>query len=262
MSGSSAGTPPAVFVSHGAPTLLLEGGPAVDFLSGLGAQVGRPSAVVCVSAHWETEAPSVSAAERPGTIHDFSGFPRALYAMRYPAPGAPAVAARVRDALDAAGLSCAIDPEQGLDHGAWVPMKLMYPDADVPVLQVSVQPQAGPAHHLAVGRALAPLRREGVLVLGSGSAIHNLRALRWGGDRPDDWAIGFAGWLDGKVAEGAVDDLIHYRERGPGGVMAHPTDEHFLPLFAAMGAGGAAAGRRLHASFSHGNLGMHAYAWG
>ncbi|MCC7046623.1 MAG: dioxygenase [Alphaproteobacteria bacterium] len=262
MTFPAAGAPPAVFVSHGAPTLLLEGGPAVAFLSGLGAQLGRPSAVVCVSAHWETAAPSVSAADRPETIHDFYGFPRALYAMRYPAPGAPALATRVRDALGEAGFSCAVDPRQGLDHGAWVPMKVMYPDADVPVLQLSVQPQAGAAHHLAIGRALAPLRRDGVLVLGSGSAIHNLRALRWGDAKPEDWAVGFADWLDARVAEGAVDELAHYRERSPGGVMAHPTDEHFLPLFAAMGAGGSASGRRLHSSFSHGNLGMQAYAWG
>lgn len=262
MSGSSAGIPPAVFVSHGAPTLLLEGGPAVSFLAGLGQALDKPSAVVCVSAHWETDAPSVSAAERPETIHDFSGFPRELYAMRYPAPGAPGQATRVRDALAKAGLSCAIDPGHGLDHGAWVPMKLMYPAADVPVLQLSVQPHRDPAHHLAVGRALAPLRRDGVLVLGSGSAIHNLRALRWGADKPEAWATGFADWLDHKVAEGAVDDLIHYRDRSPGGTRAHPTDEHFLPLFAAMGAGDAAQGRRLHSSFSHGNLGMQAYAWG
>jgi 4,5-DOPA dioxygenase extradiol len=262
MSVPGAGLPPAAFVSHGAPTLLLEGGPAVDFLSDFGRRLGRPKAVLCVSAHWETDAPAVSAAERPETIHDFYGFPRELYALRYAAPGAPDLAMRTKTALDRAGIDCAIDPQRGLDHGAWVPMRLMYPQADVPVLQLSVQPHRDPAHHLAVGRALAPLRDEGVLVLGSGSAIHNLRALRWGGDRPDAWATGFADWLDGKVAEGAVDDLIHYRDRGPGGVMAHPTDEHFLPLFAAMGAGGAAAGRRLHASFSHGNLGMHAYAWG
>jgi 4,5-DOPA dioxygenase extradiol len=262
MSGSGAGAPPAVFVSHGAPTLLLEGGPAVDFLASLGNALGKPSAVICVSAHWETDAPAVSAAKRPETIHDFSGFPRELYAMGYPADGAPALAARVRDALAGAGFAATIDPERGLDHGAWVPMKLMYPDADVPIFQLSVQPHRDPAHHLAVGRALAGLRDEGVLVLGSGGAIHNLRALRWGADAPEPWATGFADWLDRTVAAGAVDDLVHYRQRGPGSPRAHPTDEHFLPLFVALGAGGAGEGKRLHGSFTHGNLGMHAYAWG
>jgi len=262
MTVPGAGTLPAVFVSHGAPTLLLEGGPAVDFLGGLGETLGRPKGVVCVSAHWETDRPAVSAATAPETIHDFSGFPRALYAMRYPAPGSPDLAARVRAALAKAGMDCTVDPARGLDHGAWVPLLKMYPRADIPVLQLSVQPQRDPAHHLAVGRALAPLRAEGVLVLGSGSAIHNLRALRWGGDTPEAWATGFADWLDRAVETGATDDLVNYRARSPGGTRAHPTDEHFLPLFAAMGAGGAGRGQRLHSSFSHANLGMQAYAWG
>lgn len=262
MSGSDAGAMPAVFVSHGAPTLLIEGGPAVDFLSGLGGRLGRPKAVLCVSAHWETDDAAVSAAERPATIHDFYGFPPALYAMHYPAPGAPALAARVQAMLAAAGLGCAVDPDRGLDHGAWVPMMALYPRADVPVAQLSVQPGRGPAHHLAVGRALAPLRAQGVLVLASGGAIHNLRALRWGAGRPDAWAVGFADWLDRSVEAGAADDLVHYRERSPDGAMAHPTDEHFLPLFVALGAGGGGPGRRLHASFTHANLGMHAYVWG
>lgn len=262
MSGSGAGGFPAVFVSHGAPTLLLEGGPAVDFLAGLGQRLGRPKGIVCVSAHWETDRPAVSAAAAPETIHDFSGFPRELYAMRYPAQGSPTLAARVKDALGSAGIACTVDPARGLDHGAWVPLMKMYPEADIPVLQLSVQPDRDPAHHLAVGRALAPLRAEGVLVLASGSAIHNLRALRWGVDTPEAWAVDFAHWLDRAVEAGAVDDLVDYRDRHPAGAMAHPTDEHFLPLFAAAGAGGAGKGERLHASFMHANLGMHAYAWG
>lgn len=264
MTSASAGTFPAVFVSHGAPTLLLEGGPTVGFLSRLGPELGRPRAVVCISAHWESDAATVSAAERPDTIHDFYGFPPALYEMRYPAPGAPDLAERVRALLVDAGIGCAVDPARGLDHGAWVPMKLMYPAADVPVLQLSLQSHRGPAHQLAVGRALAPLGREGVLVLGSGSAIHNLRELAWGRSEPAPWARAFADWLDRAVEAGAEDDLVHYRERAPSGTRAHPTDEHFLPLFAALGAGGGqdGKGRRLHGAFSHGNLGMHAYAWG
>lgn len=253
---------PAVFVSHGAPTLLLEGGPACDFLAGLGPRLGRPTAVLCVSAHWETDEPAVSAAVRPETIHDFSGFPKALYEMRYPAPGSPGLAKRVHTLLGEAGFACTIDPSHGLDHGAWVPMTLMYPGADVPVLQLSVQPHRDPAHHVAVGRALAALRAEGVLVLASGSAIHNLRALRWGGTEPEAWAKEFGAWMDRAVTEGHTDALTGYRQANPNGAKAHPTDEHFLPLFVALGAGGAGKGQMLFNGFTHANLGMHAYAWG
>ena len=269
MTSASAGKIPALFVSHGAPTLLLEGGPTVAFLSRLGQELGGPRAVLCVSAHWESDAAIVSAARQPETIHDFYGFPPALYEMRYDAPGAPELAERVRTLLVDAGIGCAVDPDRGLDHGAWVPMKLMYPACDVPVLQLSVQSRRDPAHHLAVGRALAPLRDDSVLVLGSGSAIHNLRELQWGGSEPEPWARGFADWLDHAVETGARDELLQYRARAAAGARAHPTDEHFLPLFVAMGAGtggagtgGAGKGRRLHAAFSHRNLGMHAYAWG
>jgi len=253
---------PAVFVSHGAPTLLLEGGPACDFLAGLGPRLGRPEAVLCVSAHWETDEPAVSAAVRPETIHDFSGFPRPLYEMRYPAPGSPDLARRVQALLNQAGFACGIDPTRGLDHGAWVPMTLMYPGADIPILQLSVQPDRDPAYHVAVGRALGAIRDEGVLVLASGSAIHNLRALRWGGTEPEAWARDFGAWMDRTVTGGDTGALVDYRRTNPNGAKAHPTDEHFLPLFVALGAGGAGKGEMLFNGFTHANLGMHAYAWG
>lgn len=251
---------PSLFVSHGAPSLILEGGPACDFLSGLGAQLGKPRAVLCISAHWETESPQVSAAARPATIHDFYGFPRALYAMRYPAPGAPDLARRTKALLDGTGLDCAVDSTRGLDHGAWVPMKLIFPEADIPVLQLSIQQKRGPAHHLELGRALAPLRREGVLILASGGAIHNLGELGSGQD-PEPWAAQFGQWLDRAVAAGDTDALVRYREAAPSGARAHPRDEHFLPLFVALGAASKPAGTGLFSGFSHGNLGMQAYVW-
>ena len=251
---------PTVFVSHGAPSLLLEGGPACEFLAGLGKQLGKPEAILCVSAHWETDTPEVSGAERPETIHDFYGFPRPLYAMRYEAPGSPALARRARQLLDAAGFAGIVDPKRGLDHGAWAPLKLIYPDADIPVLQLSIQTARGPRHHVELGGALAPLRDEGVLVLASGSAIHNLRELGRDG-APAPWAVAFSDWLDQAVATGDTESLVHYRQKAPGGALAHPTDEHLLPLFVALGAAGKAAGKRLHSSFTHGNLGMQAYAW-
>lgn len=250
----------SVFVSHGAPSLILEGGPACDFLSALGPKLGRPKAILCVSAHWETDAPAVSGAAKPATIHDFYGFPRPLYDMRYPAPGHPELAQRVKALLDDAGLECAVDSMRGLDHGAWVPMKLMYPQADLPVLQLSIQQTQGPAHHLKLGRALAPLRDEGVLILGSGSAIHNLRELGRGG-RPEPWAAEFGAWLDRAVTSGDADALMRYRDAAPQGARAHPRDEHFLPLFVALGAAAKPRGTVLFSGFTHGNLGMHSYAW-
>src|SRR5262249_48357910 len=163
---------PTLFVSHGSPTLILENAPARAFLASLGSQLPRPTAIVAVSAHWDTDLPAVSLAHKPATIHDFYGFPEALYRLRYEAPGAPQLAERVARLTGAAH-----DPHRGLDHGAWVPAMLAWPSADIPIFQLSIQPQESPAHHLALGRKLAPLREEGVLVMGSGSATHNRRAL-------------------------------------------------------------------------------------
>ena len=248
---------PSVFVSHGAPTLIIEDSPGRHFLAGLGKRLGRPSAVIAVSAHWTTDAPAISGAVQPETVHDFHGFPRALYAMRYTAPGAPALADRVRDLTGAA-----VVPEQGLDHGAWVPMMLMYPEADIPVAQLSVQPGASAADHIALGRALAPLRREGVLVLGSGGAVHNLGDFRFGESGVAGWAEGFASWLDGVLTAGDAQALADWKVLCPQAKAAHPTDEHFLPLPVAFGAAGdGLRTERLHAGFEHGSIGMQAYAF-
>ena len=160
--------PPSVFVSHGPPTMVVDDVAVRGFLGELGRGLGRPAAVLCVSAHWDTAAPCIGSAARPETIHDFYGFPAELYDLRYPAPGAPELAARTLTLLAEAGIEARLDPGRGLDHGAWEPLMLMYPEADVPVAQLSIQSTAGAAAHLALGRALAPLRRDGVLVLGSG----------------------------------------------------------------------------------------------
>ncbi|MCW2236095.1 DODA-type extradiol aromatic ring-opening family dioxygenase [Azospirillum canadense] len=248
---------PSVFVSHGAPTLIIEDSPGRDFLAGLGKTLGKPSAVIAVSAHWTTRIPAISGAARPETVHDFYGFPRSLYAMRYPAPGATALADRVRDLTGAV-----VDPDQGLDHGAWVPLMLMYPEADIPVAQLSVQPGRSAPDHLALGRALAPLRRDGVLVLGSGGAVHNLGDFRFGQEGAAAWATRFAGWLDGALMAGDADSVADWKARCPEARVAHPTDEHFLPLPVALGAAGPAVRtERLHAGFEHGSIGMHAYAF-
>jgi 4,5-DOPA dioxygenase extradiol len=260
----TAGRFPVVFVSHGAPTLALEQNDTVEFLKRLGGELGRPEAILCVSAHWNTEAPAVSGAERPETIHDFGGFPDELYRMRYPAPGAPSLAGRVRELLGEAGLACTVSPNRGLDHGAWVPLRLIYPGADVPVTQLSVQPSLGTEHHYRLGRALAPLREEGVLVLATGSATHNLAKIG-GGEVPPAWAKEFDEWLFRKISEGALNELLDYRRLAPHAAVAHPTDEHLLPLFVAMGAGAGeprARGRSLHRGWTWGSLSMAAYGFG
>jgi 4,5-DOPA dioxygenase extradiol len=251
---------PSVFVSHGAPTLAIEANDTVEFLRGLGARLPRPSAILCVSAHWETRVPTLSAAERPETIHDFGGFPAELYRVRYEAPGAPRLAARAAELLSSAGIKSEVSPSRGLDHGAWVPLSLVYPEADVPVTQLSVQPGAGAAEHFRVGQALAPLRGEGVLLLATGGATHNLHKIGRGSDAPD-WAARFDEWLDEKVAGGSYEELLEYHRLAPHAELAHPTDEHLLPLFVAAGAGGG-PGLRLHKGWTHGSLSMAAYMFG
>jgi 4,5-DOPA dioxygenase extradiol len=255
---------PSLFLSHGAPTLPLTDAPAHTFLSGLGGRLPRPKAVLVISAHWETESPAVNAVHRNETIHDFRGFPRQLHELTYPTPGAPSVAAEVSNLLSASGLGCTIDHGRGLDHGAWVPLMLMYPDADIPVLQVSVQPHLGPSHHLRLGRALERLRGEGVLIIGSGSLTHDLSEFRGQAlNAPaPDWVTCFADWIGDALKAQRTADLLAYRERAPFAVKNHPSEEHLLPLFAALGAAGDPwRAERLHASSTHGILRMDAYAF-
>lgn len=257
-------TMPSLFLSHGAPTLPLTDTPARTFLREAGALLPRPRAILVVSAHWETETPMVNAVDSNETIHDFYGFPRALYDLRYPAPGARDLAARVAKLLKADGLTCGIDDKRGLDHGAWVPLLLMYPQADIPVAQLSVQPHLGPAHALCVGRALAALRDEDVLVIGSGSFTHDLSEFR-GHDVNDpapDWVNSFADWFDERLRGQRLADLIDYRHQAPYGAKNHPTEEHLLPLYTAMGAAGAHPhATRLHASATYSIIRMDVYAF-
>ena len=187
---------PAIFVSHGSPMLAMDGSPAHHYLQGLSAELPCPKDILVVSAHWETQAPTVSTVTAPETIHDFGGFAPELYEMQYPAPGAPDLGARTADLLGDAGFDVTRSPSRGLDHGAWVPLRLIYPDADIPVTQLSVQPGLGPEHHLRLGRALRPLRAQGTLVLASGAVTHNLAAFFRGRFACDaaapDWVREFA----------------------------------------------------------------------
>ena len=255
---------PSIFLSHGAPTLPLMDSPATSFLKGLAAQIERPRAILVASAHWETDQPQVGAVAVNETIHDFYGFPRALYDLTYPAPGDPALAQQVLGLLSAAGLPGTVDTRRGLDHGAWVPLLLAWPAHDIPVLQVSVQSHLGPDHHEKLGAALAPLRAQGVLLVGSGSFTHDLRRFR---GQPVDAPVQpdvteFANWMDKAIQEHRRDDLLAYRKRAPNAVRNHPTDEHLLPPYVAMGAAGPDARvEHLHKSAQFSILRMDAYAF-
>ncbi|WP_321507725.1 class III extradiol ring-cleavage dioxygenase [uncultured Methanoregula sp.] len=255
---------PVLFVSHGAPTLPLEPDvPAHRFLAGLGNRFQNIAAVLCISAHWNTTRPAVNSIQKPPTIHDFSGFPSELYRIRYPAEGNPGLARRIAGLVEAAGLPCDTDTARGLDHGAWVPLMLIFPEAGIPVIQLSIQDHLDPARHLALGAAIASLRHEGVLIIGSGGAVHPLGdpVLALGEGIPtDSRAALFSEWLNRAVTSGDTESLLRYRDLAPSAIHAQPYPDHFMPLLTALGAAGPGAkGTILHESWYWGNLGMAAY---
>lgn len=255
---------PALFVSHGAPTLALQDGPAHRFLQGALDAVAKPTGIVVVSAHWESRTPLLSTAEKPETIYDFGGFDPRLRTIRYGAPGAPELARQAAELLRKAGFAADLDRDRGLDHGAWVPMFLMRPQADIPVTQLSIQPHLDAAHHYAVGKALRSLRSQGVLILASGSLTHNLYEFfgRPVDGAPAAWAATFADWVGEQAARRDRAALLDMQDRAPQFARNHPSDEHLLPFFVGLGAGGDAGDiERLHASFTHGVLAMDAYAF-
>ena len=256
-------TQPSLFVSHGAPDLALADAPARQFLLGLGAKLARPDAIVIASAHHEADGVSVRAPARFRTWHDFGNFDPRLFDLRYEPPGATALAGEVTGLLRAAGLEPRRDESDLIDHGAWVPLSLLFPDADIPVAMVSIDPHRDSRWHERVGRALAPLRRRNVLVIGSGSISHNLSAVfssSPGEDRA--WVDGFTSWLETAIVAGDRERLLDAMGEAPAAARNHPTDEHLLPLFFAYGAGGGEPGRRLHHSYTHQVLAMDSYAFG
>lgn len=258
-------TMPSLFISHGSPMLALGGHPTTAAWAQLGKTLPRPRAIVVASAHWLTAAPTVSAASAPATIHDFHGFPAPLYALRYPARGDAERAAGLARRLAEAGLPPLIDSERGLDHGVWVPLLQLFPDADVPVVSLAIQPRLGPDHHLRLGRALRPLLAEDVVVIGSGSLTHNLHDAVLGDDDPAHipaYVGAFAGWFAQQLASGDDAALVDYRRLAPEAARAHPTEEHLLPLYVALGAAGPRPrSERLYSAFSDGSLAMDVYAF-
>ena len=255
---------PTLFLSHGSPMNGIEQTRSSDGWAALARKLPKPRAILMASAHWETAVPMLSGNVKPETIHDFGGFPEALHQVHYPAPGAPELATEAVTLLRNAGITAGVNGFRGLDHGAWVPLRWMYPDADVPVVQISLQPELGTARHVALGRALAPLASNGVLIIGSGHATHNLGdwmanprrsvALRY--------AQTFAEWLHQRLLAGDTDALIGYRDEAPEAARAHPSEEHFLPLLVAWGAAGESArAERFVAGFEGGALANDSYVF-
>ena len=253
---------PSLYISHGSPMLALEPGASGPALARLAAEMPKPKAIVIVSAHWESHELLVSANPQPETWHDFGGFPKALFDVQYPAPGDPSLAAEVVELLKSNDLAARLDSQRPFDHGVWVPLSLMYPQADIPIVQVSLPTRGGPALQTRVGHALASLREHGVLLIGSGSITHNLRELDWhaGPESVEPWAQSFRDWMIEKLAADDEAVLHDYRAQAPNAVRNHPSDEHLLPLYFARGAGGEFS--ITHQGFTMGALGMDIYRFG
>ncbi|MBR0566391.1 dioxygenase [Azoarcus sp. L1K30] len=258
---------PTLFISHGSPMFALEPGVLGPRLGALGRALPRPRAVVVMSPHWMTRGLRVLNGVELETIHDFGGFPRELYALRYPAPAAPEVAAEIITVLAHRGIEATADPIRGRDHGAWVPLMHLYPDADIPVIQLSQPAVPAPLALLELGQALHTLRERNILFIASGSLTHNLHDFRAEPDADrsvENYASTFAEWVWGRIHDGALGDLLDYRTRAPFAARAHPTDEHLLPLFAAIGAAGPdwVHSRRIQGGLTHGVLSMDAFMFG
>jgi len=254
---------PVLFISHGAPTFALEPGVLGPRLRALGEKLSRVRAVLVVSPHWQTRDLRIMAGTAPATMHDFGGFPRELYDLNYPAPGHPQYAAEAGRLLTAAGYSVSLDERCGLDHGAWVPLWHLLPGATVPVFQVSMPVTLDAAGALRLGRTLAPLREQGVMIVGSGSLTHNLYDLRPPGSGEIAYAREFSDWVSRAVIGNAVDNLAAYRRLAPHAQRAHPSEEHFLPLLVAAGARAEGeVAQVIGGGITYGVLSMDSYAWG
>lgn len=253
---------PVLFVSHGSPMRALEGGAWGDALRQVGSSLD-PAAILVFSAHWETRGSArVTASPSPGVIHDFSGFPEPLYALDYPSPGNLPLAGRILALFNAAGIEAEPDATRPLDHGAWTPLLHLFPAADRPVLQVSLPMDRTPGSLFAMGQALAPLREEGLLILGSGGIVHNLRRLAWeGAVAPEPWASEFDTWASERLEAADGEALLDWERQAPDPRIAHPSTEHWDPLLAALGAAGMGRPSTIFEGFELGNLSLRSLKW-
>ena len=242
---------PSLFISHGSPTVLIEEDSlGRAFLSNLGNDLPRPEAILVISAHWETDAPTLTGATKPDIIYDFYGFPDELYQRTYPVRGSSKLTSKVSELINAETTKT-----RGLDHGAWAPLSLMYPNADIPVVQLSLQSNRPSSYHYDIGKTLAPLRNEGILIVASGAVTHNLRELEWHQTTPDPWAQDMEDWFAKAVQNNDHDTLLNAENKAPHFTRAHPHPEHWLPLYVAMGAAQNKS-TVLHRGFEHKNLSM------
>jgi 4,5-DOPA dioxygenase extradiol len=225
---------PVLFVGHGNPMNAIEETSFVAAWREAAALIPRPAAILCISAHWETEGTFVTSMAHPKTIHDFYGFPEELYRVQYPAPGSPELAGRVRELVRSAEVRLDDGYSWGLDHGTWAVLCRMYPEADIPVVQLSLNRGLIPGAHYELAAELLPLRREGVLVVGSGNLVHNLRLLDWDAKGPYPWAAEFDSMATDLILAGKHDALVDYRSLGEPARLSIPTNEHYLPLLYAL----------------------------
>ncbi|MGO4545023.1 dioxygenase [Paenibacillus sp. 2TAB23] len=248
---------PSYFFAHGAPSIVLEDNRYTDLLKTFKNHMPKPKAIVLFSAHWEETVQTVSAAESYETIYDFGGFQDELYKMTYPAKSDRSLAEQIQSLFAKQGVKSVLDEKRGLDHGAWAVLKLLYPDADIPVIALSVNRNLPNEEQYRIGKALAELREQDILIIGSGGTVHNLRKLNWQSEANEDWAEQFDKWLQSKLESWDTQALFQYRERAPFAQEAVPTNEHFIPLLLAMGTGDTnRKATLLHRSYQYGNLSL------
>ncbi|MEC0240595.1 class III extradiol ring-cleavage dioxygenase [Paenibacillus dokdonensis] len=248
---------PSYFFAHGAPSLVLEEHAYTDLLKEFAAGMPKPKAIVIFSAHWEESVQTVSSVDQYSTIYDFGGFQDELYRMTYPAPGDRSLSEQIQALFTKDGIPSKLDEARGLDHGAWAVLKLIYPDADIPVVALSVNRYLTNEQQYEIGKALSELREQDVLIIGSGGTVHNLRSVNWRAQGVDEWAGAFDNWLQSKLETWDTASLFNYEELAPNARMAVPTSEHFIPLLIAMGTGDAnRKAKLLHRSYQYGNLSL------
>lgn len=248
---------PSLFIAHGAPLLAIEDNEYTQFLGKFGQTLPRPKAIVLFSAHWVSPVQIVGNVDEYSTIYDFGGFPEALYRIQYPAKGNDQLAEEIEELFSKSGVAYQVDKARGLDHGAWVVLQKLYPNADIPVVSMSVSPNLSPEEQYKVGQSLAALREQNVLIIGSGGTVHNLRAVKWADKGVDDWALGFDQWIEQHLENWDLDSLFKYNELAPSAQLAVPPygNEHFIPIFYAMGAADQTKkANLLHRSYRYGNL--------
>ncbi|MGJ9383574.1 dioxygenase family protein [Salipaludibacillus sp. CF4.18] len=258
---------PSLFVAHGAPLLAIENNEYTQFLEQLGTKWSNPKAIVLFSAHWESRTQNVSKVDEFETMYDFGGFPEALYRIKYSANGDTSVTKEIEECFVSQGIPYSVDTKRGLDHGAWVVLRMMYPNADIPVISMSINPNLTPMEQYHIGKSLLELRKQDMLIIASGGTVHNLGAVKMGseGGTIDQWALEFDAWLEDRLKNWNLDDLFNYQSLAPSAELAVPSygREHFIPIFYAMGAADdEKSAKLLHRSYRYGNLSHSVWQFG